>query len=82
MVTTEFWNEKARDAVHVILYRKKTQLHLFIGDIISSLLSNGESLSLHEKLILPPTQTWDRQKPHQNCAEADAMLRKPSSNLR
>lgn len=44
------------------LYRKENQLHLFIGDIISSLLSNGESLLPHEKLILPSTQTQDRHK--------------------
>lgn len=62
-------------------YRKESQLHLFIGNIINS-FSNGESLSLYEKLILPPTQTKDRQKPHQNVAEVDAILRKPSSKLR
>lgn len=62
------------------LYRKENQLPLFIGDIISSLLSSRESLFL--KFILPPTQTQDRQKSNQNLAEADAMLRKPSSNLR
>lgn len=64
------------------LYRKENELHLFIGDIISSLLSSGESFSLHEKLILPPTLIRDRQKTHQNLAEVGAMLRKPSSNLR
>lgn len=62
-------------------YRKESQLHLFTGNTISS-FSNGESLSLHEKLMLPPTQTQDRQNPHQNVAEVDAILRKPSSKLR
>lgn len=62
------------------LYRKENQLPLFTGNIISSLLSSGESL--FPKLILPPTQTQHRQKSNQNLAEADAMLRKPSSNLR
>lgn len=64
------------------LYRKENQLPLFTGDIISSLLSNGESLFPHEKPILPPTQTQDRQKSNQNLAEADAMLRKPSNNFK
>lgn len=71
------WKGKGCCSCHLLL---ENQLPLFTGNIINSLLSSGESL--FPKLILPPTQTQHRQKSNQNLAEADAMLRKPSSNLR